>query len=273
MAEARRIATRTITMNAVDAGQGHPLVFLHGLGWDNALWARQVDRYGGDYRVIAGDTRGHGDSDKPPGPYSIELFADDWAALLDTLAIKDACLVGFSQGGMVAQTLAIKRPDLISALVLVSTSCRSHASGRDNMEARITAMREQGAEASARVGAKAIFSAPWMAANAAYIDKFVGWRAAMPAEPLIAAMRAVYDYDVRPGLAGVKKPCLVIAGSADVLTRPEANQEIAAAIPGARYQEVEGAGHMIPIEQPAMFDALLDGFLTRHYPAAVPAGR
>jgi 3-oxoadipate enol-lactonase len=272
MTTARRIATRTITMHVVEAGRGRPVVFLHGLGWDNTLWAHQVARYGGDYRVIAGDTRGHGASDRPPGPYTIDLFADDWAALLDALDIKDACVVGFSQGGMIAQTLAIKRPDLMSALVLVSTSCRSHASGRENMEARITAMREQGPEASARVGAKAIFSPAYMAANPAYIETFVAWRAAMPAEPLVAAMRAVYDYDVRAGLAGVRTPCLVITGSADVLTKPDANAEVAASIPGARFETVAGAGHMIPIEQPEVFDRLIDGFLTQHYPATAPAG-
>ena len=273
MAEPRRIATRTITMNVIEAGRGRPLIFLHGLGWDGTLWSRQVARYAGDYRVIAGDTRGHGASDKPPGPYDIDMFADDWAALLDALAIKDACLVGFSQGGMIAQKLAIARPDLIGALVLVSTSCRSHANSRDNMEARITAMREQGAEASARVGAKSIFSPAWMAANPEAVETFVAWRAAMPAEPLIAAMRAIGGMDFRAGLACVKKPCLVIAGSADALTKPEAVAEVASAIPGAGFATVEGAGHMIPVEQPEAFDRLIDGFLAQHYPAVATAGR
>ena len=100
-------------MMVVEAGRGRPLVFLHGLGWDHTLWARQVARYAGTYRVTAGDTRGHGGSAKPPGPYSIDLFADDWAALLDALGVRDACLVGFSQGGMIATQLAIARPDLV----------------------------------------------------------------------------------------------------------------------------------------------------------------
>jgi 3-oxoadipate enol-lactonase len=267
-AQPRQVPTRTIEMTVVEAGRGRPLVFLHGLGWDHTLWSRQVARYAGTWRVIAGDTRGHGGSAKPAGPYTLELFADDWAALLDALAVRDACLVGFSQGGMIAMQLAIARPDLVGALVLVSTSCRAHASGRANMEARIAAMRAEGPEAAARVGAASVFSPTFRAANPQRIEAFVAWRAAMAQEPLVAAMRAATNFDVRAGLATVAKPCLVIAGTADTLTRPDAVAEVAATIPGARYKTVEGAGHMIPVEQPEAFDRLLDAFLAQHFPAS-----
>ena len=264
------VATRTIAMQVVEAGSGRPLVFLHGLGWDHTLWRRELARYAGAYRVIAGDTRGHGGSAKPPGPYTIDLFADDWAALLDALAVRGACLVGFSQGGMIAMTLAVKRPDLVDALVLVSTICRGNPSGQAYMEARIAAMREQGPEASARIGAQQIFSPGFLARHPERFAEFVAWRAAMPQEPLVAAMRAVAGFDVRAGLASVAKPCVVIAGTEDALTKPEAVAEVAAAIPGASYRTVPGAGHMIPVEQPDPFDGLLAPFLAQHFPAVAP---
>lgn len=268
MTAARLVHTRTIAMNVAETGEGRPLVFIHGLGWDNTLWSRQLARYGTAYRVIAGDTRGHGGSEKPTGPYSIDLFAEDWAALLDALAVRGACLVGFSQGGMIAMTLALARPDLIDALVLVSTACRSHANARENMEARIAAMREQGAEASARIGAASVFSPAFLAANPERLAQFVAWRAAMAQEPLAEAMRAAYGFDLKAALSAVRKPCLVVAGTADTLTRPDAVVEVAAAIPGAAFETVAGAGHMIPVEQPEAFDRLLDGFLSRHFSVA-----
>src|SRR5262245_30730040 len=112
------------------AGEGRPLLLLHGLGWSSRLWKNEIERYAKRYQVIAPDTRGHGDSEVPEGPYSIPGFAEDFIALLDTLKIKKACIVGFSQGGMAAQELATMRPDLVEALVLASTTCKSHASGR-----------------------------------------------------------------------------------------------------------------------------------------------
>src|SRR5665213_2826208 len=105
----RMISTNGIRMNVVESGQGRPVVFLHGLGWDHEMWLPFMGKLADRYRVIAGDTRGHGRTDKPPGPYSIQTFSDDWHGALQGLDAKSACAVGFSKGGMVAQTLAVQR--------------------------------------------------------------------------------------------------------------------------------------------------------------------
>jgi pimeloyl-ACP methyl ester carboxylesterase len=97
---------------------------------------------------------------------------------------------------MVAQNLALLRPDLVSSLVLISTSCKSAPSLRDNMEARIAAMDKMGPEAAAGIAAESIFSPGWRAANPAALARFIAWRSVMPSAPLNAATRALYEFNL-----------------------------------------------------------------------------
>jgi len=265
---ARKIDTGRMNVNYVEAGAGTPIVFLHGLGWDNRLWTRQIERLAGRYRAIAPDTRGHGGTDVPPGPYSIDAYCEDFIAFIDAIKLDCFILVGFSQGGMTAQTFAVAHQDRLIGLVLASTTCRSHAAGAGNMERRIAAMRTDGPEAAARIALTSIFADEFVAANPAYIEQFIRLRVAMDADGLIAAMRAGQGYDVSEAIRALHVPTLVIAGAADRLTQPDSVHEVAKRIPGAEYRLVVGSGHMIPIEQPAAFDTLLDEFLVT---LAVPA--
>src|ERR1700750_890477 len=100
-ASERRVATGRLTINIVEAGQGPAVLLLHGLGWDHSLWNPTVTEFSPGYRMIAADTRGHGVTDKPDGPYDMEMFARDTAALADALGLKRFCVIGLSQGGMV----------------------------------------------------------------------------------------------------------------------------------------------------------------------------
>lgn len=260
-ARAERIRTDRLSMFTVQAGKGPSVVLIHGLGWDSSLWYPTITQFAPGHRVIAADTRGHGETDKPDGSYTIAGFAADWAALLDRLHITQACIVGLSQGGMIAQALALARPDLVSRLVLAATACRSHPAARDNMEARIAALADAGPEAAARVAADSIFSPAWRAANPADLARFIAWRCLAPAAPLTAAMRAVYDFDLSQDLPSLAVPTLVLSGTADTLTKPDAQQEIANLIPGAGLHSIEGAGHMIPVEAQGQFAERLDRFL------------
>lgn len=267
----RRVDTGRLTMNMVEAGRGPCVLLIHGLGWDHSLWNATIARLSPRCRAIAVDSRGHGATDKPDGSYDIEMFARDYAALADTLGLSHVCAVGLSQGGMIAQRLALLRPDLVSALVLISTSCKSHPSLRDNMEARIAAMDAAGPEAAAHIAAESIFSLAWRAAHPSELARFIGWRSLMPVPPLNAATRALYGFDLSGDLPRIAVPTLVIAGEADTLTRPAGMEEIAALIPGAEFHQIAGAGHMIPVEQPEPLAALVDRFLERHVLSPVPA--
>jgi 3-oxoadipate enol-lactonase len=264
---AARVHTPRLSIFCVEAGSGPPVVLLHGLGWDSSLWFPTLTQLATRHRAIAGDTRGHGDSDKPEGPYSIAQLAEDWATLLDHLRVREATLVGLSQGGMVAQALAITRPDLVARLVLVATSCRSHPDAKANMEARVAALADAGPEAAAQVAAASIFSAAWRRQNPEQLARFLHWRCLAPTEPLTAAMRAVYDYDLSRGLPGIRVPTLVVAGTGDTLIPPAASQQIADLIPGAELHLLPDVGHIIPVEAPNAFARLLQDFL--HDTAAI----
>jgi 3-oxoadipate enol-lactonase len=260
-ARAARIRTPRIAMFCVEAGQGPPVVLIHGLGWDCSLWYPTFDLLAPHHRVIAADTRGHGESDKPDGPYTISGFAEDWAGLLDQLGVSGASVVGLSQGGMVAQVLALARPDLVASLVLVATSCSSHPDARANMEARIAALADAGPEAAARVAAESIFSPAWRRRNPDAMERFMHWRCLAPAAPLTAAMRAVYGFDLSAELPTIRVPTLVLSGGADTLIPPVAQRAIASLIPGAELHVLPDVGHMIPVEAPETFSRLLQEFL------------
>ncbi len=266
-ATARSVATNGINMHMVSAGDGPPLTFIHGLGWDHEMWLPALNRYAGRYRTFAGDSRGHGLSDKPDGPYTMTHFADDWAGALKAVSALPGCIVGLSQGGMVAQALAIAAPELVSCLVLVSTTCRASPDTSANMSDRLESMRKSGARAGAEIAATSIFSEGFRTANPDYIDTFIQARAAQPQEPLISAMAALSDFDYRSGLEKLDLPTLVIAGLEDTLTPPNAVREVATHIPGAELVEMPGAGHIIPAEQPDAFYETIDTFLSQHYAA------
>jgi pimeloyl-ACP methyl ester carboxylesterase len=164
---------------------------------------------------------------------------------------------------MIAQALAVSRPDLVSRLILVATACKSPPAAREHMEGRIAALANIGPEAAARVAAESIFSKAWREANPAELERFLHWRCMAPAAPLTSAMRAVYDFDVSAHLPRIGIPTLVVSGSADTLIKPEATAEIAALIPGATLETIESAGHIIPVEAPDAFAKTLQDFLRR----------
>lgn len=262
-ASAARIRISRLAMFCVESGNGPPVVCIHGLGWDSSLWYPTMAALAPYHRVVAADTRGHGDSDKPEGPYTIAQFAEDWAALLDRLEVHAATIVGLSQGGMIAQALAAARPDLVSRLVLAATACYSHPDARANMEARIAALASAGPEAAARVAADSIFSAAWRKENPGELARFLTWRSLAPVAPLTAATRAVYGFDLAAALPSLRVPTLVLTGEADTLIPPAASRQIAALIPGAVLHVLPGVGHMIPVEAPREFHRYLHDFLGR----------
>jgi len=266
-AAARRIDVGGFTMSVVVAGSGRPIVFLHGLGWDHTLWGRQIERLSQHYKVVAADTRGHGETDKPPGPYSIEQFTSDWIALLDKLTLSSALIVGFSLGGMIAQCIALRRPDLVGALVLAGTACRVPAVGQEHMNARLEAMKARGPRAAAEVAGRSVFSEGWRNAHPEQFADFIEWRVGQDQAALLEAMRAVGEFDVCAELPKLKVPILVVTSLGDELMPPQEQGRIAKLVPGAELVTIEAAGHMVSIEKPRQFDAALDDFLARHWSA------
>jgi 3-oxoadipate enol-lactonase/4-carboxymuconolactone decarboxylase len=172
---------------------------------------------------------------------------------------------------MIAMQLVVDQPDRFSALVLASTRCTLDSSSQEKPVDRVALLREQGPEAAARSSAELIFSSRFRNQNPSYIQSFVSERMAFPKVPLMAAMNAAHGFNLSGELAIYKGPCLVIAGSEDALTKPADVRRVAECIPGSNFVLVEGAGHMIPVEQPTVFFAHLDRFFADHLGPATAA--
>jgi 3-oxoadipate enol-lactonase len=262
------ISSNGIRMNVVAAGAGRPVVFLHGIGWDHEMWLPLQQELSARYRVIVGDHRGHGRSDKPPGPYEIEQFADDWYGVLKQLEVENACIIGFSLGGKIAQAFVTKYPEMVSALMLACTTGRPNADSKVNTEKRISETLAKGGVAAAQWAAKIIFAPQYAAAEPKKIEEFIQWRGAMDQNALVETARAGTRFDVVDRLKAIKAPAQVVLGEADMLTKPDAVEALWAAMPaGTDLIRVPGAGHMLPVEQPQRFKEIVSSFLDRHYPA------
>ncbi|MBI2370698.1 MAG: alpha/beta fold hydrolase [Deltaproteobacteria bacterium] len=263
----QRIQVNDLSMAYIAQGHGLPLVFLHGLGASAQLWQDLFPLYRDHYRVIAADTRGHGESAKPAGPYSIAQFAGDWAALLAALGVRQACLVGLSMGGAIAMELALAHPERVAALVLADTWSYPDPEFCGQLDRRVLRGSEGGVEAYAREASTQVFSPTYRAAHPEAVERYVESRRQLPLEPLLAATRACLAFHIRGRLGAIRVPTLVLVGSEDVLTPPRLARAIHEEIPGSKYEEIPRTGHLVNIEQPARFRELLDVFLDEFLPA------
>ncbi len=129
---------------SIDGDQGPWLVMSHSLGCTRSMWDPQMTALAHRYRVLRYDTRGHGASQAPAGPYTLEQLADDAAALMDHAGVERATWVGFSMGGMIGQVFALRHAHRLNALVLADTTSEHHATPQSVWDERIRIAHEQG---------------------------------------------------------------------------------------------------------------------------------
>ncbi len=242
--------------------EGAPVVvFSHSLGTSAEMWDAQARALAGRCRVLRYDTRGHGRS-STAGPVTIRQLADDLAGLLDALSVTSAHVVGLSLGGMTAQALAIHYPAKVRSLVLMATD--AYLPPEDGWQARAKTVREQGlgAIADAAMGRwftdQAALKCPEKVAFAR--ARFVSG----DAEGYALCCEAIGAMDLRPQIMQIKQTCLVVAGRHDPVTTPDMCAALSAAIAGSTLQIVDGASHLIAMEQPEAVNNLLLDWLERH---------
>ncbi|GGE62599.1 3-oxoadipate enol-lactonase [Actibacterium pelagium] len=236
---------------------GVPVVFGNSLGTDLRLWDKVVPLLPSGLRVIRFDKRGHGLSDCPAAPYSMDQLVGDTEALLDQLGVSGCAFVGLSIGGMIAQKLAARRPDLIASLVLSNTAAKM---GDASMwKDRISAIQAGGIEALADPIMERWFSAEFLAS-----DELAAWRNMLtrtPREGYIGCCHAIAGTDLSEATSKLTQPTLGIAGSEDGASPPELVEGTIAMIKGASCHTIEGAGHLPCVERPTEYAALLTAFL------------
>ena len=236
---------------------GRPVVFANSLGTDLRLWDQVLPLLPKGPRYIRYDKRGHGLSDLTPAPYSMGTLVRDAERLLDHLEVRDCLFVGLSIGGMIAQGLAVKRLDLVRAMVLSNTAAKI---GQPTMwDDRIAAVRSGGIAALADGVMERWFSAPFRQTPA-----FHAWRNMLlrqPSEGYIGCCAAISGTDFYTPTSGLRLPTLGIAGSEDGSTPPDLVRETVDLIPGARFHLIRKAGHLPCVEQPEEYAHLLTKFM------------
>jgi 3-oxoadipate enol-lactonase len=227
------------------------LVLSNSLGASLAMWDAQAGPLAERFRLIRYDTRGHGASPAPPGPYSLADLGGDVIALLDHLGIERASLAGISLGGMTGMWLGIHAPERIEKLVLCCTSAKL---GPPEMWAeRAALVREQGTGAVApAVAGRWVTDA--LADRRPELEAMI---AATPPDGYAAACAAIERMDLVPRLGEIRAPALVIAAAQDQSTPPEHGRRIAAGVPGARFELLDGAAHLANLERPEAVTRLI----------------
>lgn len=239
---------------------GRPLLLSNSLASNLEMWDPQIgDLTAAGFRVIRYDSRGHGQSDAPEGPYSIEMLAEDAVALLDGLKVEAADYCGLSKGGMVGQMLGVRHRGRVKKLILADTG--AHMAPKEMWDGRIRTVEKNGMEAVADATIERWFTPASRASLTAEIDKVRAMIVATPPAGFIGCCRAIQAMDQRGTIGGITNPVLVIVGAEDPATTPEHAKEIHGLIPGAQYVEIPDAAHFANYEQPAAFTKAMLEFL------------
>jgi 3-oxoadipate enol-lactonase len=239
---------------------GPTIVFVNSLGTDFRIWDDVVAAFP-DHRVIRYDKRGHGLSDAPPAPYSIDDHAADLAAILDFLAVKRAALVGLSVGGMIVTRIATLHPERVSVLVLCDTA---HKIGTEDLwNQRIAAVRQGGIAAVSEVVLQRWFSERFRNTETARFQVYRNMLERMPVDGYAGTCAALRDADNTELVKKLTLPVLLLVGSNDGSTPPDLVRSTHELLPGSEFVVLEGPGHIPCVEAPEETAHLIRSFLSR----------
>jgi 3-oxoadipate enol-lactonase len=252
-----------ITVRYDISGEGPWLVMSHSLAWDSSMWDPFMPALTKKFKVLRYDTRGHGGSDLTPGPYTLELLAEDAHALLASLGTGAVHWVGLSMGGMVGQTFAVKYPDMIRSMVLADTTSRFPEEAGPQWLSRIKLAETEGMKAIADHLLGRWFTAPFVSAQPDLMQKVSAAIQATPVGGFTACAHAVRQINVTEQLRALKFPALVMVGEFDPGTTPPQARALHEAKPNSELVVIPSAAHMSCTEQPKAFEEHMLKFLTR----------
>lgn len=241
--------------------QGLPVVFANSLGTDIRLWDALIPLLPPNLRLIRFDKRGHGLSSNPAGRYCMDELVDDAEHLLDYLQVRSCVFIGLSIGGMIGQSLAAKRPDLIQAMVLSNTAAKMGE--RLDWNLRIARIESGGMACMTDAILSRWFSAAFLESSEA-----IGWRHLLqrtPASGYVACCHAIANADLSKQTATLQLPVLGIAGSEDGASPPDVVEATIKLIKHASFHVIKGAGHLPCVEKPDEYAALVCQFIKDTY--------
>lgn len=247
--------SRPIRLHCRRQGSGPALLFLHSLGSSSHTWAEQADRFADRFQVLAPDARGHGESDRPGG-MTVDAVVCDLLALLDSLQIGQAVVVGQSMGGVAAVRLYQRAPERVRALVIGSMAASYPP---EKIAERLPQARDAVASRGMRAVADQYAGSTLLAER--HRPALAEVMGRMRPEDYLGILDSVFNTSVEEVLPAVQVPTLVYYGSEDWRTPRPMLEHIAGRIPGARFTLVPGAGHLCQLDNPDLFCTMLDDFL------------
>ncbi len=236
------------------------LMLSNSLGTNLAMWDPQMPELKKHFHVVRYDSRGHGQSAAPDGPYSIARLGLDALAIMDDLGLERVHWLGLSKGGMVGQWLLTNHPERIDRAVLANTAAQ--AGSADVWNDRIRTVNASGMEAIAHGVIDRWFTKDFQSKDPAAVEKILAMLHTTPPQGYVACCSGIRDMDQRESIRDIERPVLVIVGTQDPATPPEAGELIADRIAGAELVALEAA-HLSNIEQPDAFTRAVVEFLTR----------
>lgn len=235
------------------------LVLSNSLGTDMRMWDPQIAALSPHFHIVRYDTRGHGQSEIPTGPATIERLGLDLLAVLDHLAIARAHLCGLSLGGMTVLWLAARHHERVDHAVLANTAGR--IGSLESWQARIDAVQAGGMAAVRETVVARFLSAEFRARRPDVTAWVADMLTATDPRGYIAACAALREADLHPIVPAIHVPALIIAGALDESTPPQQAAGLHAALAGSALVVLPGTAHLSNIEQPAAFNAYLPAFL------------
>lgn len=249
-------------------GFGDPILLIPGLGSDANTWAPFVPKFSDRYRVVIVENRGSVRSSIPPSPYTTVQMAEDAAALLDTLGIRRAHVIGKSMGGMIAQILAARYPEKVRSVVLASTIMKHDPYGEEMLELGRTIAEKAGLFATYRQAFLMSYSREYCMTNRSRLAEVQELMSRIDeAEALrgyLGQSFACQSHDSRELVRQIKSPALVIVGSEDTITPPQASRDLAASIPRSELKILPHGGHGFWREFPAEVNTHVREFLDKN---------
>jgi pimeloyl-ACP methyl ester carboxylesterase len=232
-----------IELAYTERGSGEPLVLIMGLGADRSAWDLHVEAYERRFRCFAVDNRGAGESGKPVGPYSTAAMADDYALLIRSIAAGPVRVAGISMGGAIAQELALRHPDLVERLLLVSTWARCDDYTKDIFR-HFSRMRGATApDEFTRLLQLWIWAPEYFNAHFQELQDVRDEPATMPQHAFDAQCAACIGHDTADRLRDIGVPTLITAGDRDIFTPAAFAEELHEHIPGSSLKVFPGTGH------------------------------
>lgn len=245
-------------------GSGRPRVALvHSLAMTGDFWAPVVERLAPHADVLTFDCRGHGDSGKPAGPYSLELFADDLADLLDHVGWRSAVVAGASMGGSVALAFAAGYGDRVDALGLVDTTAWYGADAAEKWAERAAKAQQEGLQALVGFQQTRWFGDEFREKNPSVVDACVSTFLKNDLSAFEATCQMLGAFDLRSALPRLSMPTAVVVGEDDFATPVAMGMALHDGIAGSTFQVIKGARHLTPLECPAVIGDMLVRLLSK----------